>query len=77
MKVYLIGKIKLFYPNKKLKCKIFQLLYQNTLFRKWREFNYKDFKCNTFQFLKIVEVHSQCIVKQKRCIYCVKGFFRL
>jgi len=47
-KVYLIREIQLFYPNKKLKCKIFQLLYPNILFRKWRKFNCKDFKYNAF-----------------------------
>jgi len=56
MKFYLIREIQLVYPNRKLKCKIFQLLYPNKLFRKWREFNYNNFKCNAFQSLRIVEM---------------------
>ena len=55
MKFYLISKIQLFYPNKKLKFKVLQLFYPNRLFRKCREFNCKNFKCNAFQFLIIVE----------------------
>ena len=34
MKFYLIREIPLFYPNKKLKCKVFQLLYPNILLKK-------------------------------------------
>jgi len=56
MKFYLVREIQLFYPNKKLKCKVFQLLYPYMLFRKWTEFNCKNFKCNAFQLLRIVKM---------------------
>jgi len=56
MKFYLIREIQLFYPNKRLKCKVFQLFYPNKLFRKRRQFNCKNFKYNVFQFLKIVKM---------------------
>jgi len=45
MKFYLIREIQLFYSNKKLKCKVFQILLPNRLFRKWNEFNWKEIKC--------------------------------
>ena len=81
MKFYLTREIQLFYPNKKLKCKVFQLLYPNILFKKWREFNCKNFKYNAFQFLRIVEMHHpntklECVwMKQlKRVIHLFEEF---
>jgi len=57
MKVYLIREIQLFYSNKKLRYKIFQLLYPNRLFKKkYGKFNRKKFKYSTFQILKIIEM---------------------
>jgi len=56
MTLYLTGEIQLFYPNKKLKCEIFELLYPTKLFRKWKKFNSKKFKCNIFQFLRIIKM---------------------
>ena len=34
MKFYLVSEVQLFYQNKKLKCKAFQLLHPNKLFTK-------------------------------------------
>jgi len=46
MKFCLIREIQLFYPNKKLKCKVFQLLYPNRLLGNF-VFFYSSFKLYT------------------------------